>query len=83
MTENPEALMTRDQVAAALTAAGFPVRPKTLATKASRGGGPPFRHFGARVLYRWGDAYDWACSRLTGVVRNTSEVCRSDAEVSK
>jgi hypothetical protein len=46
---DPDALLTRDQVAAALSAAGFPVKPKTLATKASRGGGPQYRLFGARV----------------------------------
>jgi hypothetical protein len=71
--QNPEALLTRDQVAAALTAAGFPVKPKTLATKATRGGGPTYRLFGPRVLYRWGDALDWATSRLTVPRQSTSE----------
>ena len=28
----------------------------TLATKATRGGGPPFQKFGSRALYRWADA---------------------------
>ena len=37
--ENPNALLTRDETASALTAAGFPVGPKALATKATRGGG--------------------------------------------
>jgi hypothetical protein len=68
-----EALLTRDATASALTAAGFPVAPKTLATKATRGGGPPFRKFGARPLYRWGDALDWAQSRLGPPIRSTSE----------
>jgi hypothetical protein len=45
-------LLTRDATAAALTESGYPTSPKTLATKASRGGGPSFRHFGPRVLYR-------------------------------
>jgi hypothetical protein len=64
--ENPETLLTRDQVAAALTAAGFPVSPKTLATKAVRGGGPPYQNFGKRrSLYRWGLALAWAQSRLS------------------
>ena len=36
-----EALLTRSQTAEALVKAGFPVSAKTLATKASRGGGPP------------------------------------------
>jgi hypothetical protein len=62
---SPDALLTRHQVAAALTAAGFPVKPKTLATKASSGGGPPFHRFGSRPLYRWGDALVWAEGRLS------------------
>ena len=71
--ENPDTLLTREQAAAALTASGFPVRPKTLSTRASRGGGPAYRLFGARVLYRWGDLRDWAVSRLTDRHCSTSE----------
>jgi hypothetical protein len=71
--DNPDTLLTRDAVAAALTARGYPVKSKTLATKASRGGGPPFRHFGVRVLYRWSDALAWAEGRLSPLQRSTSE----------
>jgi len=71
--DNCDALLTRDAVAAALTAAGFPVRAKTLSTKATRGGGPPFMSFGSRVLYRWGDALEWANGRLSRPRRSTSE----------
>lgn len=71
--DNSDALLTRDAVAAALTERGFPVKAKTLSTKVTRGGGPPFRHFGARVLYRWGDALDWAQGRLTAPRTSTSE----------
>jgi hypothetical protein len=71
--EDPETLLTRDQAAAALSAIGFPVKAKTLATKATRGGGPPFRRFGSRPLYRWGDSLDWARSRLSTPMRSTSE----------
>jgi hypothetical protein len=70
---DPDTLMTRDQIAEALTNAGFPVRPKTLATKAVRGGGPIFRRFGAKPLYRWADALAWAEGRLSPPIRNTSE----------
>jgi hypothetical protein len=70
--ENADALLTRDAVAAALTAAGFPVKAKTLATKASRGGGPPYQLFGVRPLYRWGDAVAWAKSRLSAPRHSTS-----------
>jgi hypothetical protein len=76
MTSNahdPDALLTRDQTAAALTACGFPVKAKTLSTKASRGGGPPYQLFGPRVLYRWEDALQWAQARLTEPRRSTSE----------
>jgi hypothetical protein len=66
-------LCDRDAVAAALTAAGFPVKSKTLATKASRGGGPTFRRFGVKPLYRWADAVAWAQSRLGPVIFSTSE----------
>lgn len=70
---DPDALLTREATAAALTACGFPIKPKTLATKATRGGGPPFRSFGSRVLYRWGDALAWANSRLSLPKGSTSE----------
>ena len=70
---NPEALLTRSATVAALTEAGFPVAPKTLATKATRGGGPPFRKFGPRALYKWADALAWAQSRLTAPRSSTSE----------
>jgi len=50
-----------------------PLAPATLATMATRGGGPPFHKFGAHVLYRWGDALAWAQSRLSAPRRNTSE----------
>ena len=34
--ESPDALLTRDQAAAALTESGFPVAPKTLAVRGIR-----------------------------------------------
>jgi hypothetical protein len=63
--ESPDALLTRDQAAAALTESGFPVAPKTLAVRASRGDGPPYQLFGARALYKWDDVQAWARGRLT------------------
>jgi hypothetical protein len=71
--ENPDALLTRDTVAKALTEAGFPVKAKTLATKATRGGGPAYQLFGTRPLYRWRDALAWAQSRLSAPRGSTSE----------
>jgi hypothetical protein len=77
--DTPDALLRRRDTAAALTAAGFPIATPTLATKATRGGGPPYRRFGAVALYRWGDALDWARSRLSPPRCSTSE---SDAATS-
>lgn len=70
---NPDDLLTREATAAALSACGFPIRAKTLATKASRGGGPVFRTFGARVLYKWSDALAWAENRLSEPRSSSSE----------
>jgi hypothetical protein len=72
--DDPEQLLTREATAEALTAVGFPTTPATLATKASRGGGPAFRKFGPRPLYRWADALGWARSKLGPVVTSTSEL---------
>jgi hypothetical protein len=71
--DDPNALLLRVPTAAALTAAGYPLKPKTLATKATRGGGPPYRLFGQRALYRWGDALAWAQDRLSAPRGSTSE----------
>jgi hypothetical protein len=70
--EDLDTLLTRDQTAVALTQAGFPVRSATLATKACRGGGPDFKLFGMRPLYRWGDALAWAQDRLTAPRRKAN-----------
>ena len=73
LPETPDAQLTRQKIAEALTAAGFPIGPKTLATKATRGGGPPFRLFGGRAVYRWQDALDWAQRTASAPRCNTSE----------
>ena len=78
-SRDPDALLTRKDCAQALTASGFPVSFATLATKATRGGGPPYQLFGPRPLYRWGDALDWAQSRLSPPRRSTSEADASQA----
>jgi hypothetical protein len=71
--DDPDALLTRNATAVALRDRGYPVAAGTLATKAVRGGGPPYHRFGTRVLYRWGDALAWAESRLSKPMRSTSE----------
>ena len=50
---DPDALLNRTQAATALTDAGYPTSAATLATLASRGGGPEYSRFGAHALYRW------------------------------
>ncbi len=70
---DPNTLLRRRQTADALTEAGFPTAETTLATKATRGGGPPYRAYGRIPLYRWGDALAWAESRLSVPRRSTSE----------
>jgi hypothetical protein len=72
--EDPDTLLRRAKLAERLTERGFPVKAKTLATKASRGGGPPYELFGRIPLYRWGPALAWATGRLSKPIRSTSEV---------
>ena len=74
--DSPDALLRRTPTAQALTAYGFPTSDKTLATKATRGGGPPYRLFGRIPLYRWGDCLDWAESKMSPPRRSTSEADR-------
>ncbi len=71
--DNPDARLTRPMLGAALRASGYPVADKSLATMATRGGGPPYQLFGRRPLYRWGDALAWAEARLSAPRRSTSE----------
>jgi hypothetical protein len=75
--ENSDALLSREKTADALTAAGYPVSPATLATKATRGGGPPYQLFGRKPLYRWGNSLAWAQSKLSAPCASTSEHERS------
>ena len=75
---NPDTLMGRADAAAALTAAGYTTSPATLATRACRGGGPVYRVYGGRVLYRWGDCLTWAESRTSRPIRTASERFAAD-----
>lgn len=71
--DDPDALLRREDTAQALTASGYPTKAKTLATKATRGGGPPYRKYGPWPLYRWGDSIAWAKNRLGEPRYTTSE----------
>jgi hypothetical protein len=70
---NPDAWLLRPVLADALTEAGYPTKASTLATQATRGGGPTYRKFGRRPLYRWRDALAWAEGRLSEPRASTSE----------
>jgi hypothetical protein len=69
---DPDALLNREDTARALTAHGFPTAPSTLATKATRGGGPLYQLFGRKPLYRWGNSLKWAQSRLSEPASSSS-----------
>jgi hypothetical protein len=75
----PETLLRRSAVAAALTASGYPVATTTLATMATRGGGPRFVTFGRVPLYRWDDALAWARGRTSSPRSSTSEPIKMTA----
>ena len=62
---SPDAKLRRKPAAEALTEAGYPTSPNTLATIATRGGGPPFYVFGKVAVYTWGDLLAWAQSRVS------------------
>lgn len=57
-------LLTRKDAAMILTASGFPMSEATLATMATRGGGPPYHLFGKYALYSRDLLMDWARSRM-------------------
>jgi hypothetical protein len=71
--DDPDTLLRRASLAAALTKKGYQTAHSTLATKATRGGGPPYRLFGRIPLYRWRDALEWAEGRLGPPQCSTSE----------
>ncbi len=70
---SPDSMLTRDKGAAALFDIGYPVTKATLATLASRGGGPLYQRFGRRVLYRWENLLSWAEGRCSAPRCSTSE----------
>jgi len=73
MSRDPDTLLRRKEAAAALSEAGFPTSSATLASMATRGGGPPFEYYSRFPLYRWGPTLAWARARLSHPVANTSE----------
>jgi hypothetical protein len=70
---DPDALLRRARTADALTEAGYPTSPATLATLATRGGGPPYQLYGRIPVYRWANSLAWAERRLSPLVRSSAE----------
>jgi hypothetical protein len=75
-----DALLTREEVAKALTERGFKIAAPTLATRATRGGGPAYQIFNKYAMYRWATTLAWARSRLSNPRRSTSEGDLNDAD---
>jgi hypothetical protein len=69
---DPNLLLSRVVTAEALSEVGYVIKPKTLATMATRGGGPPYHKWSKIALYKWDDALQWAQARLSGPHSNTS-----------
>jgi hypothetical protein len=63
---DPQTYLTRTGVAQTLKVCGITISSETLATKVSRGGGPPFRKFGRTPMYLWGDVVAWVKSEIGG-----------------
>jgi hypothetical protein len=71
--ESPDAVLDRKAAAAALTEAGFRTASSTLATLACRGGGPPYRLFARKPIYKWSDALEWAVNRTSAPASSSAE----------
>ena len=69
---DPTSRLRRNDAAKALTDAGYPIAPSTLATLASRGNGPPYSMFHRVFMYEWGALLTWA----KGYRRQTRERLR-------
>jgi hypothetical protein len=65
--------LNRIEAANYCTEKGYATSPATLATKASRGGGPVFSYFGARPVYDPEDLDRWIEDNLSDKVRSTAE----------
>ena len=66
--------LTRPEAAIYLTNCGLPVSKNTLQKMACLGGGPEYRIFGNRAVYRPTDLDEWSENKLSSPRQNTSEV---------
>jgi hypothetical protein len=70
LAKNP--LMPPANASAFLAEQGYRTSPKTLAKLRCIGGGPLFMRFGRRILYDQTHLLNWAVSRTTPPLSNTS-----------
>jgi hypothetical protein len=80
MDLSADSKLTRAQTAQALSDAGYPTAAATLATKATRGGGPPYQLYGRVPIYTWGPTLSWAESQLSAPIGSSSEARRVAAK---
>ncbi len=73
---DPNTQMTRRGLSENLEKRGvIRIAPSTLARRACKGGGPPYRRWSAsRSAYTWGPSVLWAARCLSPVVCSTSEI---------
>lgn len=70
----PLPVLTREKAAQYLTELGYPITKGCLAKLAVSGGGPAYRHWGRRVLYRPEDLLSWIEERHNGRrINNTAQ----------
>ena len=61
----PDEMLPRALLSSALAEAGYPIAYTTLCKLARSGGGPEYRLYNGRALYRWQDALAWAQARMS------------------
>jgi hypothetical protein len=67
-------LLDRRAAAEFLTSKGYRIAVATLAKLACIGGGPLFKHWGRKPIYRTTDLLEWVEAKTSGPKRSTSEV---------
>ena len=71
---------TRREAARLLQSYGLRTTPASLATMATRGGGPPYFKIGKLCMYRLSDLEEWMSRRCTGLMDSTSTSVRKDLD---
>lgn len=71
-----DAIINRVRAAEELTRLGYPTSKASLATLASRGGGPPYRIYSKTAIYTWREVLEWARARCSAPRRSTSELMK-------